>query len=339
MEKIISTANYARLVNEIGSLLADARSQVASSVNTILVKTYWAIGRHIVEYEQNGAERADYGTNLLNRLSKDLTQRFGKGFGKSNLIYMRKLYKSFPIGGTLSHFLSWSHYYEILKSDDPLEISFYAKECEAQRWSVRELKRQRSSALFHRFALSKDKEGVLQLAHKGIEMQKPEDVIRDPYVLEFVGLPETLSCSEKNLEDALAQNLQRFMLELGKGFAFVARQYRISLDGRHFYVDLVFYNVILKAYCLVDLKKDGVKHEDIGQMNLYINYFKHEVCAEGDNEPFGIVLGATKNGLSVQYALEGINNQLFVSRYQLYLPDRDRLSREVQRIIENHEID
>jgi len=159
MEKKISTVNYDRLVNEIGSLLADARSQVASSVNTILVKTYWAIGRHIVEYEQNGAERADYGTNLLNRLSKDLTQRYGKGFSRSNILYMRKLYLNFQICETLSHFLSWSHYFEILKSDDPLEISFYAKECEAQRWSVRELKRQRSSALFHRFALSKDKEG------------------------------------------------------------------------------------------------------------------------------------------------------------------------------------
>ena len=191
----------------------------------------------------------------------------------------------------LSHFLSWSHYYEILKSEDPLEISFYTKECEAQKWSVRELKRQKSAALFQRFAMSKDKEGVLQLANQGIEVQKPEDIIHDPFVLEFTGLPELPTWNEKTLEDALANNLSLFMLELGKGFAFVGRQYHISLGGRHFHVDLVFYNVILKAYCLIDLKKDGVQHEDIGQMNLYLNYFKHEVCTEGDNEPFGIVLG------------------------------------------------
>lgn len=236
----------------------------------------------------------------------------------------------------MSHVLSWSHYFEILKSDDPLEINFYAKECEAQKWSVRELKRQKSTALFHRFALSKDKEGILQLANQGIEVQKPEDIIRDPFVLEFTGLPELPTWNEKTLEDALANNLSMFMLELGKGFAFVGRQYHIPLGGRHFHVDLVFYNVILKAYCLIDLKKDGVQHEDIGQMNLYLNYFKHEVCTEGDNEPFGIVLGAEKDRLTVQYALEGINNQLFVSRYQLYLPDRDALSREVYRIIEAH---
>lgn len=249
---------------------------------------------------------------------------------------MRKFYVYFPNSETLSHVLSWSHYFEILKSDDPLEISFYTKECEAQKWSVRELKRQKSTALFQRFAMSKDKEGILQLANQGVEVQKPEDIIRDPFVLEFSGLPELPTWNEKTLEDALASNLSMFMLELGKGFAFVARQYHIPLGGRHFHVDLVFYNVILKTYCLIDLKKDGVQHEDIGQMNLYLNYFKHEVCTEGDNEPFGIVLGAGKDKLTVQYALEGITNQLFVSRYQLYLPDREALSREVYRIIEAH---
>lgn len=336
MDEMTTYSGYDSLVDSIGSLLESARTQIATSVNTILVQTYWNIGKYIVEFEQAGAQRAEYGSNLLNRLSKDLTVRYGKGFGHSNLIYIRKLYLAFPNSGTLSHLLSWSHYYEILKSDDPLEISFYAKECEAQKWSVRELKRQKSSALFQRFALSKDKEGILHLANQGIEVQKPEDIIRDPFVLEFTGLPELPTWSEKTLEDALANNLSMFMLELGKGFAFVGRQYHISIGGRHFHVDLVFYNVILKAYCLIDLKKDGVQHEDIGQMNLYLNYFKHEVCTEGDNEPFGIVLGAEKDRLTVQYALEGINNQLFVSRYKLYLPDRDALSREVYRIIEAH---
>ena len=336
MGGLSSHSEYNVLIERIGTLLQEARATIASSVNTVLVQTYWAMGKYIVEYEQNGAERAEYGSNLLNRLSSDLTTRFGKGFGHSNLIYIRKFYLAFPNGGTPSHFLSWSHYYEILKSDDPLEISFYTKECESQKWSVRELKRQRSSMLFQRFALSKDKEGVLRLASDGIDVQKPEDIIHDPFVLEFTGLPELPVWQEKDLEDAIALNLSRFILELGKGFAFVGRQYHIQIDGRHFHVDLVFYNVILKAYCLIDLKKDEVRHEDIGQMNMYINYFRHEVCTEGDNDPFGIVLAAGKNRMTVQYALEGITNQLFVSRYQLYLPDRDALSREVYRIIEAH---
>ena len=336
MDEITTYSGYESLVESIGTLLDSARAQIATSVNTVLIQTYWNIGKYIVEFEQGGALRAEYGSNLLNRLSSDLTHRHGKGFSRSNILYMRKFYICFPKSETVSHVLSWSHYFEILKSDDPLEISFYAKECEAQKWSVRELKRQKSTALFQRFALSKDKEGILQLANQGIEVQKPEDIIRDPFVLEFTGLPELPTWNEKTLEDALANNLSMFMLELGKGFAFVGRQYHIPLGGRHFHVDLVFYNVILKAYCLIDLKKDGVQHEDIGQMNLYLNYFKHEVCTEGDNEPFGIVLGAEKDRLTVQYALEGINNQLFVSRYQLYLPDRDALSREVYRIIEAH---
>lgn len=336
MDEITTYSGYESLVESIGTLLDSARAQIATSVNTVLIQTYWNIGKYIVEFEQGGALRAEYGSNLLNRLSSDLTHRYGKGFSRSNILYMRKFYICFPKSETVSHVLSWSHYFEILKSDDPLEINFYAKECETQKWSVRELKRQKSTALFQRFALSKDKEGILQLANQGIEVQKPEDIIRDPFVLEFTGLPELPTWNEKTLEDALANNLSMFMLELGKGFAFVGRQYHIPLGGRHFHVDLVFYNVILKAYCLIDLKKDGVQHEDIGQMNLYLNYFKHEVCTEGDNEPFGIVLGAEKDRLTVQYALEGINNQLFVSRYQLYLPDRDALSREVYRIIEAH---
>jgi len=336
MEEITAYSDYSELVKSIGSLLSAARARIASSVNTVLLQTYWNIGKYIVEYEQKGSERAEYGSNLLERLSADLTKRYGKGFSRSNILYMRKFYICFPNSETLSHVLSWSHYFEILKSDDPLEISFYTKECETQKWSVRELKRQKSSALFQRFALSKDKDGILQLANQGVEIQKPEDIIHDPFVLEFTGLPELPTWNEKTLEDALASNLSMFMLELGKGFAFVARQYHIPLGGRHFHVDLVFYNVILKAYCLIDLKKDGVQHEDIGQMNLYLNYFKHEVCTEGDNEPFGIVLGAEKDRLTVQYALEGINNQLFVSRYQLFLPDREALSREVYRIIEAH---
>lgn len=336
MDEVTTYSGYNQLIESIGAILKEARSRIATAVNTTLVQTYWNIGRYIVEFEQNGSERAEYGSNLLNRLSADLSHQYGRGFSRSNIYNMRKLYLTFPKVQTLSGFLSWSHYFEILQSDDPLEISFYAKACESQRWSVRELKRQKQTALFQRFALSKDKDGILELASKGIEVQTPEDVIRDPFVLEFAGLPELPTWKEKTLEDAIAANLSLFLLELGKGFAFVARQYHIALGGRHFHVDLVFYNAYLKTYCLIDLKKDGVKHEDIGQMNLYLNYFKHEVCTEGDTEPFGIVLGAEKDRLTVQYALEGITNKLFVSRHQTYLPDREALTREVYRIIEAH---
>lgn len=328
---------YQELISDIGGLLANARQHIASSVNTILVETYWQIGRYIVEYEQKGAERAEYGSNLLNRLSNDLTLKYGKGFGKSNLLYMRKLYITFPKSGTLSHLLSWSHYYEILKSDDALEISFYTKECEKQNWSVRELKRQMKSMLFHRMALSKDKEGVLALASQGIEVQKAEDIIKDPYVLEFVGLPDRDIYKEDDLENALIENLSKFMLELGKGFAYIGRQYRFSIAGRHYRVDLVFYNVILKCYCLIDLKRGEVQHEDIGQMNFYLNYFKKEVCTDDDNEPIGIILGANADKLTMEYAMNNISNQLFVSRYQLYLPDRDLLEAQLKKLLENEQ--
>ena len=331
---ILQSTNYQVLLGEIGTLLSDARSKVAYSVNTILVDTYWQIGKYIVEYEQYGSEKAEYGSNLVNRLSADLSRLYGKGFSKSNLLYMRKFYVYFQKGGTLSHLLSWSHYYEILKADDPLEISFYTKECEKEGWSVRELKRQMKSMLFHRLALSKDKEGVLRLANEGIEIQTAEDIIKDPYVLEFVGLPDRLLYKEGDLENALTDNLSQFLLELGKGFAFVGKQYRFSVAGRQYYVDLVFYNVILKCYCLIDLKRGEVQHEDIGQMNFYLNYFRKEVCTEGDNEPIGIVLGANADTLTMEYALDGISNQLFVSRYMLYLPDKTTLEKQLRRVLE-----
>lgn len=333
---IVATDNqgYGQLVSDIGTLLSDARKQLAMAVNNVLVETYWHIGKHIVEYEQNGNERAEYGSGLLNRLSHDLTERYGRGFSKSNILYMRKFYMVFPKSETVSHLLSWSHYFEILKLDDPLEISFYVRECENAHWSVRELKRQRDSMLFHRLALSKDKAGVLELANKGIELQKAEDILHDPYVLEFAGLPDMIQYKEGDLEESLMQNMSRFLLELGKGFAFFGRQYRISLGGRHMYVDLVFYNVILKCFVLIDLKRGEVKHEDIGQMNLYLNYFRHEVSGEDDNEPIGIVLGTAGDRLTMQYAMEGISNQLFVSRYQLYMPSREQLEDELSRLLQ-----
>lgn len=270
---------------------------------------------------------------LLDRLSRDLSAEFGKGFSRSNLIYIRKLYLAFPKSETLSHELTWSHYFEILKADNDLEISFYTRQCEKEHWSVRELKRQMKSMLFHRLALSKDKVGVLEIAQKGTEIQQPEDLIKDPYVFEFLGLPSQERVLEGEIEQRLIQNLELFLLELGKGFAFVGRQYKITLANRHFYVDLVFYHRILKCFVLIDLKRGEIEHNDIGQMNMYLNYFAKEENTEGDNPPIGIVLGAYHDRIMVEYATANITNNLFVSKYQLYLPDRQQLQRELERLL------
>lgn len=327
--------DYILLVERIGSLLADSRYRVAQNVNSILIETYWQVGKYIVEYEQKGNERAEYGSSLLKNLSRDLSLKYGRGFSHSNINKMRKLFLTFPILQTLSAKLSWSHYIEILKADDPLEISFYTKSCEKDNWSVRELKRQMDSMLFHRIALGKDKEGILRLSQEGLEIQNAQDIIKDPYVLEFVGLPDSVMYKESDLENALVQNLSKFLLELGKGFAYIGRQYRISLSGRHFYVDLVFYNVILKCYVLIDLKHKEIQHEDVGQMNLYLNYFKNEICTDGDSPPVGIVLGTYKDKLLMEYATQGLDNNLFVSKYQLYLPNREQLEKELQGLLED----
>lgn len=325
---------YNKLLNEVREILDRGRSEASRSVNSILLVTYWGIGRRIVEFEQSGEAKAGYGLDLLGELSRDLTSMCGKGFSRSNLTYMRKLYLVFPKSETLSHKLSWSHYFEILKAEDDLEINFYVKQTERENWSVRELKRQMRSLLFHRLALSTDKEGVLNLAKDGVEIQRPEDIIKDPYILEFLNIPVHNQYLESELEQKLIDNLQAFLLELGKGFAFVARQYKISLAGRHFYIDLLFYHRILKCFVIIDLKSGEIDHRDIGQMNLYLNYFKKEENTEGDNEPIGIILGAYKDQILVEYATENINNQLFVSKYQLYLPEKKLLAMELNRLLE-----
>lgn len=328
------SADYATLVKLIGELLESARAKVAVAVNNTMVQTYWQIGKYIVEYEQNGNERAEYGKKLLRNLSQDLTSRYGRGFSHSNINSMRKLYLSFPILQTLSVKLSWSHYQEILKAEDKLEISFYIKECEQEGWSVRELHRQMNSMLFHRLALSKDKERVLALAKEGQQIQQPEDILKDPYVLEFTGIEQKETYLEGDLENALVSHLQKFLLELGKGFAFIGRQYIMQIGSRQFKVDLVFYHHILKCFVLIDLKRGEIEHYDIGQMNMYLNYFKAEKCTDGDNPPIGIVLGAYKDQLLMEYATQGMENNLFVSKYQLYLPNREQLQKELENLLE-----
>jgi predicted nuclease of restriction endonuclease-like (RecB) superfamily len=334
---------YINLKQEIELLLQKGREKAGRAVNSILLHTYWEIGRHIVEFEQKGEAKAEYGSELIDRLSKDLTMEFGKGFSRSNLKSIRKLYLTFPLydanseqlekSQTLSDQLSWSHYVEILRSDSDLEISFYVKQCEKENWSIRELKRQMKSMLFHRLALSKDKKGILEIANKGVEVLNPQDIIKEPFIFEFLNIPQKEKYLEGELEEKLINNLEEFLLELGKGFAFIGRQYKITLSNRHFYVDLVFYHRILKCFVLIDLKRGEIEHNDIGQMNMYLNYFINEENVEDDNLPIGIVLGAYKDTILVEYATAGITNQLFVSKYQLYLPERKQLQQELERIL------
>ncbi|HOK40448.1 MAG TPA: PDDEXK nuclease domain-containing protein [bacterium] len=328
--------NYIYLIDSIGTLLESARKQVARTINNILVQTYWEIGKRIVEYEQKGGEKAEYGSELLLRLSKDLNLKYGKGFSKSNVYLMRLLYLKYQKFQTLSGKLSWSHYVELLSISDDLARSFYEKQCINENWSVRELRRQINSMLFERIALSKDKKGVFNLSKKGQQITIEEDIIKDPYVLEFLGIPEDYRYSEKELEQKIIDNLQMFLLELGKGFAFVKRQYRITLDNNHFYVDLVFYHTILKCYVLIDLKSSKITHQDIGQMNMYLNYFNKEVRSENDNPALGIVLGTEKDNILVEYALGGITNKLFISRYKLYLPEKKELSERLKYLLEKN---
>ena len=251
---------------------------------------------------------------------------------------MRKLYVAFPICETRSHKLSCSHYFELLKCDDPLEMQFYFKQAIKEGWKVRELKRQIKSSLFQRLALSTDKAGVLALANEGHQVLTPQDIIHDPYILEFTGLPIKKRYRECDLEAALKTSMEQFLLELGRGFAFIGRQYAMQIGSRCFKVDMVFYHCILKCYVLIDLKRAEIKHGDIGQMNLYLNYFKTEICQPDDNPPIGIVLGAKKDELLMEYALQDNANQLFAAKYQLYLPKREELQAQLDRLLEMEDI-
>ena len=320
--ELTRTDGYRQLLEQISDAYTQGRVRAVQAVNSHLTETYWHVGRHIVEFEQAGNLRAEYGKALINNLAADLGLRHGRGFSRSNLVYMRLLYQRYPISQKPSHQLSWSHYVELLKLDDELERGFYEKQAIAERWSVPELKRQKASSLFLRLAASTDKAGILQLAAQGQIVAQPGDLLREPYVFEFLKIPEPYRISETQLEAVLCDHLQPFLLELGKGFTFVGRQYRVTINNSHYKVDLVFYHRILRCFVLIDLKLDDVQHHDIGQMNLYLGYFANEENVEGDNPPIGIILSRNKNELLVEYATYGMNSQLFVQKYQLYLPDR-----------------
>lgn len=352
------------LYRRIRDILNAAQVGVSRTVNTTQVVSYWLIGREIVEQEQQGQQRAEYGESLLKDLSHKLTKDVGKGFSYANLKFIRQFYFAYPqlLGeqgkgyavsslsdaplnlakilqpnpnwqpARLHPNLSWTHYRRLMRVENLDARSFYEIEALQNNWSARELERQISSLLFERLAKSTDKAGLMQLATQGQIIQTPSDVFKDPVVIEFLGLPESPRLVESDLETALISNLQTFLLELGKGFAFVSRQERISLDGDHFYIDLVFYHTILKCYVLIDLKVGKLNHGDLGQLQLYVNYYDLERCAPDDNPTLGLILCSDKNDAVVKYTL-GPDQQtkIFASRYKLHLPTEAELQAELKR--------
>ena len=358
------------IINKISQLLELARNRVMITVNQTMVLTYFEIGRMIVEDEQNGENRAEYGKKLLKDLSIHLTEKFGRGFSETNLRQMRNFYESYSqqIQQTVSSefkiidkkkqqtlpaelqttenqivekeqtlsdifnisqknvvnfTLSWSHYLKLMRIKDINERKFYEIESFKNNWSLRELQRQYDSALYTRLSLSKNKEEILQLSEKGQILEKPKDLIKDPYVLEFLGLSEKANYSENDFESELIDKLEHFLLELGTGFTFVARQNRITFDEKHFKIDLVFYNRILKCFVLIDLKIGELKHQDIGQMQMYVNYYDREVRLEDENRTIGIILCQDKSESLVKYTLPEDNEQIFASKYLTILPSKE----------------
>ncbi len=320
------------LYGRIRRVLLEAQSSVSHAVNTAMVHAYFEIGHLIVEDEQHGKARAGYGEETLKMLSERLMAEFGRGFSMRNLRNMRTFYLTFRNRQTLSARLSWSHYTLLMRLDDEQAQDFYIKEIEAENWSVRELDRQINSLLFERLALSRNKAEIKALAEQGQILESPRDAIKDPYILEFLGLPEQAAYSEKDLETALLNNLQSFLLELGKGFAFVARQKRITLDAEHFYIDLAFYNRLLRCFVLIDLKIGKLTHRDMGQMQMYVNFYDREVKTGDENRTIGIILCRDKKETIARYTLPEDNTQIFASKYKLYLPTEDELIREVDEV-------
>jgi predicted nuclease of restriction endonuclease-like (RecB) superfamily len=363
--KTQNISQYGNLVSEIGKLLSEAKKHIANTVNTTMVMTNWHIGKYIVEYEQGGKVRAGYGKQLLKRLSEDLIKTYGRGYSYRNLQLCKKFYTTFPIVQTViaqlensekseypdkekvqtnsAQFsekllaslpkLSWSHFVRLLSLKNEDERNFYIIETAENHWTERELDRQINSALFERLVLSKDKKAVKELSTKGQQIQTETDVLKDPLVLEFLNLRQEEKYSESELESAIIQHLESFLLELGKGFTFVARQQRISSGTEHFYIDLVFYNRLLKAFVLFDLKIGKLKHQDIGQMQMYVNYYDREIKTENENPTIGIILCKENDDFVIEYTLPENNKQIFANEYKLYLPDKKELKKLLYKYI------
>jgi len=323
------------LYKDVKELLQKAKSKVYQTINSTMTQTYYEIGKRIVEEEQGGETRAQYGKALLKSLSIQLCIEFGKGYSEQNLKNMRQFYLSFQKRQTLSSEfkLSWSHYIFLTRIENIDERNFYEIEAIENNWSLRELKRQFDTGLFERLALSKDKSKVKELATKGQIVQSVDDMIKDPYILEFVGLPELSSYSESDLEQKLIDKLEHFLLELGKGFTFVARQKRLTIDEKHFKVDLVFYNRLLKSFVVIDLKIGELKHQDIGQMMMYVNYFDRFEKTEDENSTVGIILCKDKSNTLVELTLPKENNQIYASKYLTVLPNKE----EFRKLLEEGE--
>ena len=315
---------------QIKRILSEARNKVYQTANSAMVEAYWNIGKSIVE-QQGGEEKAEYGVRLIAELSKQMTTDFGKGFTVTNLKNMRQFYLTFPKSYALRSELSWTHYRLLMRVENKNARQFYIEEAIKSNWSTRQLERQINSFFYERLLSSQNKEKVSEEIQKLEAAKVPEDIIRDPYVLEFLGLNPKDDFYESDLEEALITHLQKFLLELGRGFSFVARQKRITFDGRHFRIDLVFYNYILKCFVLIDLKIGDLTHQDLGQMQMYVHYYERELMNEGDNPPIGIVLCADKSESVVKYTLPENETQIFASKYNLYLPSEEELSQELQR--------
>ena len=337
-----------RLYDKISSHVDRAQNTIRSTIDTEMVKTYWSIGREIVEEEQAGEEKAAYGKNILHMVSARLMQNYGKGFSKRTLEEARRFYLEYGLESDTGKThavraqldrpvvlknLGWTHYKILMRESRQEARRFYEQESTQNNWSTRELERQIHSLLYDRIAKSKDKEGVMQLALKGQEINNAKDAIKDPLILEFLSLPESNKLVESDLEEALISNLQHFLLELGKGFSFIGRQKRLTLEGDHFYADLVFYHVILKCYVILDIKMRKLQHADLGQMQLYVNYFDKEVKMDSDNPTIGLVLCTSKNETMVKYTLGDQNTQIFASRYQFHLPSEQELIAEIKKEI------
>ena len=324
------------MVLDIRNIMETARRNVAQEVNNELIAAYWKIGEIIVRYEQNDNIRAAYGKQTLKQLSKTLTTEFGKGFSISNIQFMRRFYQEYKIQQTLSVKLTWSHYCELLTISDKNKREFYEQEAKNANWSVRELKRQINTSLYERLLLSKgevNKQEVLNLALNGIEINQPKDIIKDPYVFEFLGVPENKPMLEGDLEKALVRQIEKFLLELGRGFMFVGTQQRITINNTHYYADMVFYNKPLKSYVIIELKTTKLMPEAVGQLNMYLNYYENEVNDEGDNKPIGIILCTDKDAIAAEYALGGLSTNIFASKYTYYIPEKEQLIAEVERIV------
>lgn len=332
MPNVEHTHDEEALFLQIKAILDEARAKISRTVNATTVEAYWHVGRYIVEHEQQGAQRAAYGKSVINDLADRLVKEYGNGFTATNLKYMRQFYLCFPISHTVCDKLTWSHCRTLLKVQNEKARDFYIDECISENWSVRQLERQISTLFYERLLASNDKETVRnEIKQKQPHTLQPREMIRDPYILEFIGIPQGEHFLESDLEQMLINKLQHFLLEMGKGFSFVARQKRISFDNQHFYIDLVFYNYLARCFVLIDLKADHLTHADLGQMQMYVNYYTRELMPPGDNPPVGIVLCTDKNEAVVKYTLPEDNKQIFAAQYMTYLPTEEELKQLIQR--------